>query len=202
MKFPAFPSIKLPTLQGLASHVPIIRTLGVCTREAKRKARTELSWNISFALIPLGVVALIVVMSQPLPQGFGQIFSVIGRGELMVYAASICGAALYSLRHAFDGPIPEVIKDDVTPVGTLQTVVWICVSLAMAGYIIRKASDLHSFPLNVWVVNWSSAILLALAILVAYVTFSLKYALASGATVVSREQTVDFGKTWERERDA
>ena len=132
----------------LFAHLPILRSLQVCTRESRRKALTELWWYIGIAFVPLLIVILAAVLSKPIDDLPSEIFTMLGRGELMVYAASVCGAILFTLRHNFDGPIPDAIKQQVTSIGALTTSSGICMFLILCSYLIRRLSDMHRFPLN------------------------------------------------------
>jgi hypothetical protein len=147
-------------------------------------------------------VILAAALSKPMDSLPSEIFLLLGRGELMVYAASVCGAVLYTLRHNLDGPLPESIKQHATSVGTLTSSSIICMFVILSAYLIRRLSDMHHFPLNERTMNVVSIISLLFSVVVAYVVYSLKYSMNSGSAVASHEQTEDFGKKWEAERDA
>lgn len=180
----------------------MLRTLQVCTRASKLSARVELAWSIGFAFIPLFIVAMVVVYSRPLADMPFEVFDVIGRGELMVYAAIVCGATLYALRHNIEGPLPEVIRQRSTPLGTLTTLTVSCMAIALSSYVVRRMGDIHHIPLNEFLVNLLSVLVLTFSISISYVVLSLKHALNSGAAPASHEQTEDFSKAWEAERNA
>jgi hypothetical protein len=186
----------------LFAQLPILRSLRVCTRESRRKAITELWWYIGIAFVPLLIVILAAALSKPIGALPSEIFTMLGRGELMVYAASVCGAILYTLRHNFDGPIPDAIKQQVTSIGALTTSSGICMFFILCSYLIRRLSDMHQFPLNENAMNLISIICLLFSVIVAYVVYSLKYSMSSGAAIASHEQTEDFKNMWEAARDA
>jgi hypothetical protein len=144
---------------------------------------------------------MIVVFTENIAGMLKQVFAVLGRGELMVYAASVCGATLYALRHSIDGPLPEGIKHRVTPLGTLSTVTAVCMVVALISYLVRRMGDLYNIAVNEYLLNTLSILALLFSVLVAYVVFSLKFSLDSGAARASYEQTEDFKTQWEQ-RDA
>lgn len=186
----------------MASGIPLFRSLDVCTRHAKANARVELGWFVGFAMIPLFIVLIAIVFSRPFSEAPRAIFEVVGRGEMMIYATSVCGATLYSLRHSLSDTLPEVIRLRATPLGTLATMSWLCLLVAICAYLVRRLGELNGFRVNDGILTWSSMFVLIFAVLIAYITFSLKHSLNSGATIASREQTEDFAKEWDRERDA
>ena len=181
---------------------PVLKTLSVCPVVSRRNARIELMWTVGFALIVVPIVIMIVLFSRPINEMPGQVFDVIGRGEIMIYAASVCGAALYSIRHGFEGPIPESLRSKVTPLGTLTVCITILLALALGSYVVRRMGDINHIDINHDMLNVSSVIVLFLSLTFAYVVLSLKFALRSGAVPASHEQTINFGKKWEEERDA
>lgn len=184
------------------NKLPILKTLTVCPMVSKEQARTELLWTVGFALLAVPVVLVIVLFTRPIGEIPSQIIQVVGRGELMIYAASVCGSALYSLRHGIEGPIPEVQKDRVTPIGTLSVGTAVLLIVALLSYVVRRMGDINRIVLNEDLLNWVSVIVLLASLLFAYVVFSLKFALTSGAAPASREQTTNFADAWEAERDA
>lgn len=186
----------------MSSEIPLLRTLDVCTRQAKSDARTELGWLVGFAIIPLIIVLFAVFFTRPFSEAPHALFEIAGRGEMMVYAASVCGAALYSLNHAFSDELPENIKQQVTPLKTLGIISWACLVIAICAYLVRRLGELNNFPVNEGILTWSSILVLIFSVVIAYITFSLKHSLQSGFTTASREQTKDFAKEWNRDRDA
>ncbi|WP_188658576.1 hypothetical protein [Sphingomonas metalli] len=120
----------------------------------------------------------------------------------MVYAASVCGSVLYSLRHNFDGPIPDALKESATPLGVFWVSAGGCMFVAVIAYIIRRLGQLNNFPVNIGVIDTVSVILFIFSIIIAYVVFSLKHSLASGMTPATTEQTASFREQWEARRDA
>lgn len=184
------------------NKVPILRTLQVSTRKSRENARAELFWNIGFAFIPVVVVVLIVVLSKPIGEAPAQVLSTVGRGELMVYAASVCGAILYTLRHSLNGPLPDAVTTRTTSVGTLSTLTVICMFVAISSYLVRRMSDIHHLALNEPLLTWSSLIVLILSVMIAYVVFSLKYSLVDGGVEVAREADTAFAAKWDRSKDA
>lgn len=184
------------SLDPLIARIPVVRTLAVCTRESKRDARVELTWQIGFALLSVFVVGLIVLLTQPPQEFFSRIYPLISRGELMVYAASLCGATLYVLRHHIKAPIPDVLIGRITPVGNLTVWTGILMLVAVCSYIVRKMSDLHHISMNdnlLYILSWA---VLAASLVISYVVFSLKHSLTSGYSTASREQTQDFSSQW------
>lgn len=192
----------MSALRDCLAKTPILKTLAVCPDVSKRKARTELLWTVGFALVVLPIVLVIVLFSRPLHELPTQIFEVIGRGELMVYAATVCGTALYSLRHGIDGPIPDALRSRITPIGTLSVTISLLLGIALLSYVVRRMGDINHIQLNENLLNYSSVIVLILSLIFSYVVLSLKFALSSGAAPASHEQTEDFGKKWEAERDS
>jgi hypothetical protein len=186
----------------ILARLPILKSLQVCTRDSRMKAITELWWYIGIAFLPLPIVILAAALSNPIDELPLEITKMLGRGELMVYAASVCGAILYTLRHNFDGPIPESIKQKTTSLGTLTTISSICMFIILASYLIRRLSDMHSFPLNESAINSVSITALVFSVIVAYVVYSLKYSMSSGVSVAFQEQTDDFKDKWAAIRDA
>ena len=91
--------------ESFIEQIPVLRTLSVCTSISKKSARTELYWTVGFALLAVPIVLVIVLFTRPVAELPTQIFEVVGRGELMIYAATVCGAALYSLRHGIEGSV-------------------------------------------------------------------------------------------------
>jgi len=183
-------------------RVPIVKTLTVCPKVSRKHAQTELLWTVGFALLAVPVVLMIVLLTRPIEELPGQVLEVVGRGELMIYAASVCGAALYSLRHSIEGPIPDALKSRVTPKGTLSVATSLLLIIALLSYVVRRMSDINHTGLNENLLNVVSVVVLLLSLLFAYVVLSLKFALISGAGPASHEQTDDFSKAWEAERDA
>lgn len=188
--------------KSLLAYLPILRSLQVCTRESRRKALTELWWYIGISFVPLLIVILAAALSKPIEELPSEIFLLLGRGELMVYAASVCGAVLYTLRHNLDGALPDSIRQQATSVGTLTSSSIICMFVILSAYLIRRLSDMHHFPLNERTMNVISILSLIFSVIVAYVVYSLKYSMSSGSTIASHEQVEDFRKKWEAERDA
>lgn len=173
----------------------------MCPPSAREKARVELVWNIGLAFLPVVLVVVIVIFSMPLLDIVPQVINVIGRGELMIYAAALCGSVIYALQHNFDADIPDALKPYVTPLRTLTTVTGVFMFLAMTAYVVRRFSDVHHTPLNVGLLTWASVALLVLSVVIAYVVFSLKFSLASGAAPAARQQTKNFAKEWEDRDD-
>ena len=187
---------------GLLSKLPILKTLAVCPKASKKNARTELYWTVGFALLAVPIVLVIVLFTQPVETIPRHIFEVVGRGELMVYAAAVCGAALYNMRHGIDGPLPEALQSRVTPLGTLAVCTAMLLALALISYVVRRMGDINHTHLNENLLNVVSVLVLAASLVFAYVILSLKFALNSGAAIASHEQTEDFQKQWEADRDA
>lgn len=183
-------------------QIPVLKTLQVCTKKSRESARTELFWNIGFAFVPVVIVAMIVVLSKPLAEAPSQVFSTVGRGELMVYAASVCGAVLYSLRYNIKGPLPELVQAKATPIGTLSTLTGLCMFVALSSYLVRRMSDIHKLALNENLLTGASLIVLVLAVVIAYVVFALKHSLEGGAADAAREGDTSFAAKWERSKNA
>ena len=186
---------------GITANIPLLKTLDVCTNASKRSARTELYWTVGFALLAVPIVLFIVLFTRPPAEIPAQIFEVIGRGELMVYAATVCGTALYSLRHGIDA-IPSAIKSRITPKGTLSVVISLLLAIAVISYVVRRMADINKMSLNEGLLNAVSFFVLAASLTLAYIVLSLKYALQSGAATASHEQTADFGVEWEAQRES
>jgi hypothetical protein len=184
------------------ARVPIIKTLQISTRRARESARAELLWNIGLSFIPVFTVTLIIIFSKPLGDAPRLIFSTLGRGELMVYASSICGVVLYTLRHNINGPIPESIASRTTSIGTLTTLTVICTLFAISAYLIRRMSDIHNLSLNEGLITWASLIILILSVIIAFVVFALKHSLVNGAADAAREGDTSFAEKWEKSKNA
>lgn len=157
---------------------------------------------MGFAFLAIPVVLVVVMFTRSLWELPNQILGVIGRGEMMIYAASVCGTALYSLRHGIKGPLPEALKARVTPIGTLTTFTAILLFFAVASYVVRRMGDINQIPINEGLLNTVSVLVLAASLIVTYVVLSLKFALSSGYAPASHEQIEDFRKRWEAERNA
>ena len=181
---------------------PILKTLVVCPEISKQHARIELLWTVGFAFVAIPIVFIITLYTRPLQQVPAQLFDVASRGELMVYAMTVCGLALYNIRHNISETIPDALKQSVTERGTLT--VWISLILAVAiiSYVVRRIGDINNVQINENLLNAASIVVLIASLTFAYVVLSLKFALNSGAVSASHEQTADFAKTWEAERDA
>ena len=186
----------------MSSQIPLFRSLDVCTRRAKSDARIELGWLVGFAIIPLILVLFAVFFTRPLGEAPSALFDIAGRGEMMIYAASVCGAALYSLNYTIADPLPDYIQQRVTSLKTLTIISWICLFIAIFAYLVRRLGELNNFSVNEGILTWSSIVVLIFAVLIAYITFALKHSLQSGSTTASREQTEDFSAEWNRERDS
>ena len=186
--------------QRWKERVPLLKTLAVCTAEARKHARIELYWTVGFALLAVPIVILIVLLCRPLAEIPEQILDVVGRGEIMVYAATVCGAALYSVRHGIDGPVPDALKARVTPIGTLTSWTAILLTVAVITYVVRRMGDLFKLPINDALLNLLSIGVLGASLLLAYIILSLKFALNSGAAPASHEQTKGFSELWESQR--
>lgn len=120
----------------------------------------------------------------------------------MIYAAAICGNGLYSLRNSIDESLPEAFKQSVTPIGTLSVITSLLLGVAIILYVVRRMSDINHIFINENLIKFMSLVVLFLSLLVVYVILSLKFALNSGAAPASHEQTADFKKQWDAERDA
>lgn len=188
-------------VRNIRERIPILRTLAVCTGVSRKNARTELYWTVGFALLAVPIVLVIVLFTRPLSELPAQVFEVIGRGELMIYAATVCGAALYSLRHGIDS-VPEAIKNRITPIGTLTVGTSLLLAVAVISYVVRRMADINHTSLNENLLNIVSFVVLITSLVFAYVVLALKFSLHSGAAIASHEQTDSFGKQWEAERGA
>lgn len=183
-------------------NVPLLKTLSVCPKVSKKHARTELFWTVGFALVAVPIVILITLLTKPVNELAAQLFDVASRGELAVYAMTVCGLALYNLRHNFDGPVPDALKQRVTERGTLTVWISIILGVSMIFYVVRRMGDINNIQINANLLNAVSIVVLVASLTFAYVVLSLKFALNSGAVPASHEQTADFGKAWEAERDS